>query len=218
MIEGPSSAELADRLLIRELVDGWMMWRDQRNWAKVAELWHPDGKLMTTWGGYATPDEFAQAAQQGFERGDRMLHANGGTVVEVEGDRAVAQTKLRIMQRATVHGVLCDVTCIGRDYDFVDRRDGHWGFVLRQPIYERDWLRPVEPGAAVELDGERLARYPEGYAHLAYVQELNGYPIVDNMPVHSGPEVEALYAAGSTWLAGGPLEWPPPWLVPITSR
>lgn len=206
---------LVDQLQIRDLVDGWMMWRDQRNWEKVAELWHPDGKLMTTWGGYTTTDEFAAAAQKGFEQGDQLLHSNGGTVVQVSGDRGVSQTKLRIMQRAEVEGVLCDVVCIGRDYDFVERRDGKWGFVLRQAIYERDWLTPVDPSETVTLDPERLARFPDGYARLAYVQESAGYPIVDNMPTHTGREVEALYAAGETWLRGGPLEWPPDWLLPI---
>lgn len=203
------SSTLVDRLLIRDMVDAWAIWRDNRDWEKVAELWHAGGKMITTWGGYATPEEFAQAAQRGFEQGDRMLHENGGTAVELKGDRAIAQTKLRIMQRATVHGVLCDVVCVGRDYDFVERRAGKWGFVLRQPIYERDWLRPVEPGATVEIDRARLARYPDGYAYLAYVQECLDYPIIDHMPVHEGPEIEALYAAGATWLEGAPLGWPP---------
>ena len=205
-----SPAALLDRLAIRELVDNWMMWRDARIWEPIPALFHEGGKLMTTWGGHATQEEFAVAAQAGFERGDRMLHANGGTTVEVAGDRGVSQTKLRIMQRGVLEGVLCDVVCIGRDYDFVEKREGRWGFVLRQPIYERDFVTPVDPSQTVRLDAERLARYPEGYARLAYLQESLGYSIIPTMPVHTGADLEALYAQGAAWLRGEPLVWPPP--------
>jgi hypothetical protein len=74
--------------------------------------------------------------------------------------------------------------------------------VLRQPIYEKDRLDPVEPGAAVKLDPELLARYPEGYRYLAYLQVQAGYPVKTDMPQLRGPAVEALYARGAAWLAG----------------
>src|SRR5207249_5009406 len=153
-----------------------------REWAKVRTLWHPEGRMVTTWGGLATPDQFAAAAEEGYARGDRMMHLNAGTTVEVSGARAVAQTRLCIMQRGLVEGVLCDVACYGRDYDFVERREGSWGFVLRQPIYERDTITPVDPARTVELEPARLAKYPEGYARLAYLQETIGYPILPNLP------------------------------------
>ena len=46
------------------------------------------------------------------------------------------------------------------------------------------------------------ARFPEGYRHLAYLQTQIGYPVKDDMPGLTGPEVEALYARGAGWLAG----------------
>ena len=106
-----------------------------------------------------------------------------------------------------MHGVLCDVTCLGRAYDFFEVQGGRWGFVLRQPIYERDSLVPVDPTQTVELDPERLARFPDGYARLAYLQEGLGYTIIPNMPLLEGPQVEKLYAAGEAWLRGEPLSW-----------
>ena len=59
----------------------------------------------------------------------------------------VAQTKMAILHRAPVEGVICDFTCIGRFYDFFEKRD-RWGLVLRQPIYEKDRIDPVDPGAS----------------------------------------------------------------------
>lgn len=204
-----SDSELLDRLAIRDLVDAWSILRDARDWDRWLELWHEGGVMMTTWGGKATPREFADAASRGFARGDRMLHAIGGVVVELAGDRAIAQSKLRIMQRGPVEGVTCDVVCIGRNYDFFERRDGRWGLVLRQPIYERDYLTPTTSGEVPQLDPDILARRPDGYQRLAYLQEGLGYAIKPDMPTETGPELEALLEQGAAWLRGEPLDWPP---------
>jgi hypothetical protein len=199
--------ELLDRLAIRELVENWFIHRDNRDWEKFLTVWHDDGVMMTTWGGRTSPQGFADAAQAGYDRGDRMLHGCGPTNVELAGDRAIAQGKLRIMQRGPVEGVLCDVTCIGRVYDFYEKREGRWGLVLRQPIYERDFITPVDPAHTVTLDADRLAALPDGYARLGYLQAGLGYEIKPDMPTASGPELEALLEQGRTWLTGGALTW-----------
>jgi SnoaL-like domain len=199
---------LLDRLAIRELVDNWSLYRDNRDWERFFTVWHDDGVMMTTWGGKATPQQFAEAATKGFERGDRMLHSVGGVTVEVNGDRAVAQSKLRIMQRGPIDGVSCDVTCIGINYDFFERRDGRWGLVLRQPVYERDYLVPTNPGETVELDLEILARRPDGYQRLSYLQEGLGYTIKPDMPTEVGADREALVEQSAAWLRGEELAWP----------
>ena len=77
---------------------------------------------------------------------------------------------MTISQRADVDGVRVDVVCTGRFYDFLERRDGRWGVVLRQPIYEKDRMDPVDPSATLALDAALLAQFPEGYRHLAYLQ------------------------------------------------
>ena len=111
---------------------------------------------------------------------------------------------MTISQRDAVKGVECDVVCSGRFYDFLERRDGRWGLVLRQPIYEKDRADPVDPSAQLRLDPELLGRFPEGYRHLAYVQTQIGYAVKPDMPGLTGPEVDALYARGADWLAGSP--------------
>jgi hypothetical protein len=113
---------------------------------------------------------------------------------------------MTISQRDFVETVLCDVVCTGRFYDFLERRDGRWGLVLRQPIYEKDRLDAVDPAERVQLDGDVLDQFPEGYRHLAYLQAGLGFQVKADMPGLTGPEVEALYQRGATWLAGGPAE------------
>jgi hypothetical protein len=193
-----------DEQEIRRLVEGWAVWRDALDWDRFRTVWHDDGRMMATWwqGPY---EDFIRVSVEGFERGVRILHFLGGSAVELAGDRAIAQTKMTISQRAPVEGVACDVVCTGRFYDFFERRDGRWGLVLRQPIYEKDRLDAVAPGTAPRLDDAVLAGFPEGYRHLAYLQDGIGYDVKRDMPGLVGPEVEALYADGAAWLAGEPL-------------
>jgi hypothetical protein len=195
------SARFSDRATIRELVENWAVWRDARDWERFATVWHHDGRMMATWwqGPY---EDFIRVSREGFDRGVRILHLLGGSSIDVSGDRAVAQTKMTITQRVEVHGVLCDVVCTGRFYDFFEHREGRWGLVLRQPIYEIDRLTPVSGGPAPSLNQAILDRFPDGYRHLAYVQTLVGYEVKRDMPGLTGPEVEELYARGREWLAG----------------
>ena len=189
---------------IRQLIENWVVWRDAGDWARFRTVWHDDGVMMATWF-QGVADEFIRVSREGWERGVSILHFLGGTAVDVDGDRAIAQTKMTISQRAQVHDVWVDVVCTGRFYDFLERRGDRWGMVLRQPIYEKDRMDPVSPSARLELDPALLAQYPEGYSHLAYLQSQIGYRIKANMPGLKGPEVEALYARGARWLQGGSL-------------
>jgi SnoaL-like domain len=195
-------SEDSDRARIRELVENWAVWRDAGDWERFATVWHEDGYMMATWFQGPAPD-FIRVSREGFERGtSTILHFLGGTSVDLGGERAVAQTKMTISQRAELDGVLCDVVCTGRFFDFLERREGRWGIVLRQPIYEKDRLDPVDPGVRLQLDPGRLERFPAGYRHLAYLQTAIGFDVKRDMPGLTGPEVRALYRRGRAWLAG----------------
>jgi hypothetical protein len=194
----------ADKVTIRELVEAWALWRDARLWDRFRTVWHPDGRMVATWfqGGF---EEFIKVNDQGWARGVRILHFLGGSTVDVAGDRGIAVTKMTISQRAPVDGVICDVVCTGRFYDFFERRAGRWGLVLRQPIYEKDRLDPIDPAAKLSLDRDLLDSFPEGYRHLAYLQTKIGYKVKLDMPLIEGPALDALYARGARWLGGGEL-------------
>ncbi len=196
-----------DAQAIRDLVQNWVVWRDAGDWERFATVWHDDGVMMATW--FQGPArEFIRVSREGFEHGVSILHFLGGTSVDIAPGRAISQTKMTISQRAAVHDVECDVVCTGRFYDFLEQRDGRWGIVLRQPIYEKDRLDPVDPAAALTLDPELLERFPAGYRHLGYVQARIGFDVKRDMPGLTGPGVEELYGRGATWLAGGALTNP----------
>lgn len=193
-----------DKQAIRELVENWVIWRDSGDWERFRTVWHEDGRMMATWF-QGSAGEFIEASREGFSRGVNILHFLGGHTSEIAGNRAIAQTKMQIMQRAAVHDVPVDVVCTGRFYDFLEKRGGRWGIVLRQPIYEKDRMDPVDPAVTLVLDHDQLARFPAGYRHLAYLQVEGGFQVKRDMPGLKGPAVEALYARGAAWLKGEPL-------------
>ncbi len=190
---------LLEKQRIREVVENWVVWRDSGQWEKFKTVWHSDGVMMATWfqGHF---EEFIKVSIEGWNKGVSILHFLGGCSVELNGDRAIAQTKMTITQRGPVDGVICDVVCTGRFYDFMEKREGRWGVVLRQPIYEKDRLNPLDPAANLQLDQELLNRFPEGYRHLAYIQTKLGFTVKTDMPQLKGPAVEALYQRGQDWL------------------
>ena len=197
--------ELLDRFAIRQLVENWVVWRDAGHWDRFRTVWHDEGRMMATWT-QGTADEFIQMSKEGWAKGVSILHFLGGHSSDLAGNRAVSQTKMTISQRAKVHDVVVDVVCTGRFYDFLEKRDGKWGMVLRQPIYEKDRMDPVDPAARLELKKEQLERFPVGYRHLAYLQTEIGYKVKTDMPGLVGPEVEKLYVSGANWHAGGKLD------------
>ncbi len=193
----------ADKAAIFELLDNWVIWSDSGDWERFATVWHDDGWMTATW--FQGPaEEFVAARRAGFERGVEIVHFLGAMTADIAGHRAVSQTKMTIGQRASVDGVLVDALCTGRFYDFLEKRDGRWGIVRRQPIYEKDRLDPVDPAARLELDRELLERFPAGYRHLAYLQTKAGFKVRLGLPGLRGPEVEKLYAEGKAWLEGAP--------------
>ena len=156
--------------------------------------------MTATW--FQGDAEFIAVSRSGFEHGANIAHFLGGFNCEIAGNRAVAQTKMKIEQRADVGGVEVDVTCSGRFYDFLELRGGRWGIVRRQLIYEKDRLDVVDPSASLKLDQAKRS-FPYGYRHLGYVQEAQGQRVLRGLPGLRGPRWNC-----STWKAwtGSPVQ------------
>jgi hypothetical protein len=84
-------------------------------------VWHEDGWVTATYvqGNWR---EFMDVLREGFSKGVTIHHFLGGRSAEVSGNRAISQAKMTVSQRATVDGVLVDVVCTGRFYDFFESR------------------------------------------------------------------------------------------------
>ncbi|MEY2928096.1 MAG: hypothetical protein RL367_2573 [Pseudomonadota bacterium] len=199
--EGLAVDSAMDRMAIHELLQNWVLWRDAGDWERFATVWHDDGRMYATWF-QADAAEFIEGCRKGFDAGIIGLHSLGAISVEVQGTRAIAQSKMQIVQRGEIDGIEVDVTCLGRFVDALEKRDGRWGMVFRQPVYELDRMTPVNPAHMPQLDQELLNSYPVGYRHLAYLQTKVGFAVYNNLPGTRGPEIDALNARMHHWLDG----------------
>ena len=141
---------MTEKLAIREVLENWVVWRDAGDWERFRTVWTEEGYMMATWFQGSAAD-FIKVSIEGWNKGVSILHFLGGMSIEVEGNRAIAQTKMTISQRAKVEEHLVDVVCTGRFYDFFEKRDGRWAIVLRQPIYEKDRMDAIDPDPANPL-------------------------------------------------------------------
>jgi len=191
----------ADSLAIRANIENWVLWRDAGDWERFATLWWPEGRMNATWF-QASASEFMARSRRAFDEGMKVFHTLGGSTVDIVGHRAISKTRMQILQRAPVDGVVVDVSCIGRFWDAWEKHGENWGLVFRQPIYEIDRMAPVDPSKALTLEADLLLSFPEGYRHLAYLQTKMGFDVSKTLPGVRGPELEALEARGRRWLAG----------------
>ena len=191
----------ADRQAIRDLIESWALWRDAGDWDRLGTLWHKQSRMVATWF-EASGQDFVARSRAAWDSPTQVLHSLGGISVEIAENRAVAETRMLITQRATVHGVIVDVECKGRFWDALIKENGEWQLVLRQPIYEMDRMSPVDPSVRLELDKALLAQFPEGYRNLAYLQTQLGLKLNLALPGARGAKVNALRDKGRRWLTG----------------
>src|ERR1700735_727311 len=105
--------ESVQRSAIRDLLENWIIWRDAGDWERFATLWHDDAVMCATWQQSRAAD-FIHACRASWNTGVKVLHTLGGSCIDILGKRAVAQTRMTIVQRATLHGIVVDATCQGR--------------------------------------------------------------------------------------------------------
>lgn len=195
-------SNMTDVMKIRDQIERWVVYRDAHLWDKFRTVWHPDGRMKATWteGSY---EDFINITVEGLKHGLNIMHILGGSAIDVNGNRAVAMTKMMILQRAVLDGVLCDITCYARQYDLWEKRGEKWGLVNRETIADKDRIDPVNSDETVVLDQSILEQFPVEYRYLAYLQTKIGYQVNRDCPrLSGGPALEALYKKGENWLAG----------------
>jgi hypothetical protein len=186
-----------DKLAIAEAVQNWAFARDFGDWERLRAVFHPEGLMTST--RFTGPAE-AFIANAAKNRTSRSSHFMGGTSVELNGNKAIAESRMILMSRTTLDGTEVDVTCYGRFYDRFVKLDGAWRVLRRNAIYERDRIEPVRPGVALKLDEAELARFPEGYRYLAYVQSRHGAAVDLGLPTPRSAALDQLYREGKAWL------------------
>lgn len=188
-----------EKLSIIDVVQSWALYRDTGDWEGLRSTVHPDAHMTATWfdGSF---EDFISSIQASWRQGSKSQHFLGGSVVQVNGSKAIAQTRMSIMVRGSLDNQVVDITCTGRFYDRVEKRDGKWKILKRNVIYEKDRLDLLDPSASLRLDPARLQLFPEGYQHLAYLQSSHGAQVSPHLATGSGQALDDLISGAQTWL------------------
>jgi len=188
-----------EKLSIYEVVQSWALYRDTGDWEGLRSTVHSDAHMTATWfdGSF---EDFITAVQASWRKGSKSQHFLGGTVAQINGNKAIAQTRMSIMVRGALDNQVVDITCTGRFYDRVEKRDGKWKILKRNVIYEKDRMDLLDPSAQLTLDPHRLNKYPEGYQHLAYLQSTHGADVSVHLATGSGPALDTLVLEAQEWL------------------
>jgi SnoaL-like domain len=195
--------DTSDKYACAELIQAWGLYRDQGKWPELTALFTPDGEIAVSWfsGSYR---EFVDRCRQAFDAGQRSKHLLFPSVVQVAGDRAIAETNVVIMVRQKIGGVLTDMTSHARFLDRLERRDGGWGILERIAVYERDRLDPVEPSDAFDklFKATDLSLYPEAYRYMAARLIAAGRALAPVVYRDGSPHTAQLYTRYEAWLGG----------------
>ena len=142
-----------DTLLIIQLIQAWGLWRDQGHWDRLAETFARDGIISVSWFAGLHDDFITRCRATHKKISPRSKHLIGAPFVPVGEGRALAETSVQILGRATLSGVTVDNTSYARFVDRLIRQDGIWRIAERIAIYEKDRLDPV---GALAADFARL--------------------------------------------------------------
>ena len=193
--------EISDKAAIAELVQTERAARDQGQWARLADCYHPDSVVSISWIECSGPD-FVAASQRAFAAGVRHLHQMSPSIVALAGDRALAETGCAILLGGLVGGVKVTVTTQARLFARVERRDGEWRIARLSALYFQDAMASDTPGQFPVLDEARLASYRPSYRYLSYLLAESGKTARGDLAGIDRPDLcAALYAAEGEWLA-----------------
>jgi hypothetical protein len=203
-----TDTDVLERLKIREICEGWGMYRDAAEWQNYSSMFHPGAYITTSWT-QGRLDDFIASSKEGFEKQTPhgpfpyILHRICGQTVDIQGDRAISKMKVTITCRIMLDDVEMDNEADTRFFFFLSKHgQGRWGVNFMTLLFDKDKMVPVVPGKAFDIPENEAKQYPSGYRYLAWAESKAGRPPKMDLNAH-GPERDILYAKCKTWLEGG---------------
>lgn len=150
------------------------------------------------------------------------MHRECGTLVELNGNRAVGKMKATITQRfsgpakssnnqlatpapdeSPDQTVEYDVDCDCRFIFFCEKNnDGEWKASFVKLDYDKDKVVPANGKDGPIFSAAELAKYPEGYKYLGAAQAGLGYKIDLSLPTPRNEYWWKMYGCMENWLDG----------------
>lgn len=195
---------ILDKAEIGQLIASWGILRDTYQWGRLRACWTDDGLIAVSWFD-GTADDFVEGCKPMAVDRDNMItsqHVITGSAIEVNGDRALADTRILILVRLRVDGIWSDVSAVARFYDLLRRTEDGWKIRRRVAVFDKDSIAPVNPADRLQPDETVLNSFPEPYRYCGYMLSQRGMQINMHLPTPGSPALEKLYADGVVWLSG----------------
>jgi len=193
-------AKMVDREEIRDLVCKERFARDQGHWEVMAECFHPDAHIRTSWYN-GTGADYVPATQKLMAAVPGGKHWVFPGFVQVNGDRATVESPGMIFNRIVLEGVEVDYQVFCRYQSRVERREDVWRLMTFEVIFERDIMRAMDPAIPLPIDPKLLATYRPTYRFLAYLQDRRGFNLSHDLLGDDRPEALAKFHEGeNAWL------------------
>jgi hypothetical protein len=200
-VEAPN--DFIDRHELFDLVKRERFARDQRRFDIMAECFHENAWVRTTWydgvGGQAYVDSTAEV----------MRNSSGGkhwvfpAFAKINGDRATVESPAKIFGRREFGGIQADFHTYCRFFSRAVRVDGQWKLLTFHVLFEWDELRPVIAGQVPDLDQDLLATLRPSYRFLGYAQTKRGIKLNhDLLGDDRWDDLVAFHKREDEWLAG----------------
>jgi hypothetical protein len=190
-----------------ELIQRWGVYRDQARWDDLLETFHHEGTISVSWFSGSAGD-FVERARANYDHSRETnitKHQLWPSIVEVNGDRALAETSVAILARQKVRDFYVDNTSHARFLDRLERREGKWKILARSAIYEKDRFDAVD-------SPEKFARFmretdfssvPAAFRYIGYRIIISGRQISPDVHIDGAKETYSLYRDGRRWLEAG---------------
>ena len=199
--------DAVDRQALFDLVKRERFVRDQRRFDEMAECFHDNAWVRTTWydgvGGQAYVDSTRELLGERNTEEFSGKHWVFPADARIAGDRALVESPAKIFLRRELGGVQVDIHAYCRFFSRAVRRAGTWKLLSFHVLFEWDELRPVIPGQVPDLDEALLASIRPSYRFLGYAQMLRGVNVNPNLLGDDRwDDLVAFHAGEDAWLAG----------------
>ncbi len=197
--------ELLDKARVRELVTQDRYCRDYGHFQQERACWFDDGRVFASW--FKGPiDEFIQKSA----RKDKSpsAHKINSIPVWLYRDRAIAECICTISFRVPLGGEPVDLNVCSRLHFRAEKREGKWGLLYFEGIYEKDRIDPVFGDSTFAIPREELQKFrPCNWNQCCRLAKYSADPFgggLNNAAEWAGPDkpetIDRLYRESSRWL------------------
>ena len=207
MLDEAIVQETLEKVRIKDVIAKGIIARDSGLWTQLADCYHPDATLTTSWFTGSPADFVKGSAEMKIARheGESQKHMTSNYSIDVNGSRAIAECDLILYQRRVIDGVELDFETWSRRLHLLEKRAGEWRIWSQTVIYEKDRMEPAHPAGVPDgfYDSMDLSRYPSQIRYHCWRNDMAGFPPPANICIKGTARESEVRERAQKWFAGG---------------